>query len=330
MSEPRSTSNAAEWPTVSVVVPVLNEARHLRDAVSAILQQEYPRPFRVCLAVGPSNDGTEDIAAELAAAEPRVMVVSNPTGRTPAALNLAFDATDSEIAVRVDGHSELSPGYIRRAVETLQRTGAVNVGGVQWANGSTPFERAVAAAMTSRAGTGGARFHVGGAEGAVDTVYLGVFRRQAVLDVGRFDERLTRNQDYELNIRLREAGGSIWFDPELRVAYTPRGSVRRLARQYFEYGQWKRAVLRLHPDSLKLRQVAPVVITVAVAAGTLGAIVTPWTLVLPLGYLGTVALAAVLEDASNAPRIATALATMHLSWGAGFLTARPRRMLGDR
>ena len=328
MSEP--SESVDDWPTVSVVVPVLNEARHLRDAVSAILRQEYPRPFQVCLAVGPSNDGTEDLAAELAAAEPRVVVVPNPTGRTPAALNLAFAATDSDVVVRVDGHSELSPGYVRRAVETLQRTGAVNVGGVQWAQGSTPFQRAVASAMTSRAGTGGARFHVGGAEGAVDTVYLGVFRRQAGRDLGCVDERLTRNQDYELNIRLREAGGTIWFDPELRVGYTPRGTVRRLARQYFEYGQWKRAVLRLHPDSLKIRQVAPVVVTVAMAAGTLGAVVTPWTLLLPAGYAGAVGLAAVLEDASNAPRIAAALATMHLSWGTGFLTARPRRMLGDR
>jgi len=317
------------WPTVSVVVPVLNEAPHLRDAVTAILQQDYPQPFQVCLAVGPSQDGTEDVAATIAAAEPRVLVVANPTGRTPAALNVAVAATDSEVVVRVDGHSELSPGYIRRAVETLHRTGAVNVGGVQWAQGTTPFERAVATAMTSRAGTGGARFHVGGAEGSVDTVYLGVFRRAALLDAGGFDERLTRNQDYELNIRLREAGGIVWFDPQLRVSYRPRRTVRRLARQYFEYGQWKRAVVRLHPDSLKLRQVAPVVVTAAVAVGTVGALVTPWALVLPIGYLGAVSVAAVLEDAGNAPRIATALATMHLSWGVGFLTARPRRMLGN-
>jgi len=321
---------ASEWPTVSVVVPVLNEALHLRDAVSAILRQEYPLPFRVCLAVGPSTDGTEAIAAELASNDPRVIVVPNPTGRTPAALNLAIAATDSDVVVRVDGHSELSPGYVRRAVETMRRTKAVNVGGIQWAQGSTHFERAVATAMRSLAGTGGARFHVGGTEGAVDTVYLGVFRRQAVVDAGCFDERLTRNQDYELNIRLREAGGTIWFDPQLRVSYVPRGTVRRLARQYFEYGQWKRAVVHLHPGSLKLRQVAPVVVTVGIGLGALGAVVTPWTLVLPAAYFGAVGLAAVLEDVSNSPRIAAALATMHLSWGTGFLTARPRRMLGDR
>ena len=154
-----------------------------------------------------------------------------------------------------------------------------------------------------------------------------MFRRSALQAVGGFDERLTRNQDYELNIRLRAAGGTIWFDPNLWVSYRPRGTVGRLARQYFQYGQWKRAVVRLHPQSLKLRQVAPVVVTLAVALGLLGALVFPWALVLPLGYLTAITVAAMMEGASRAPRVAVALATMHLSWGVGFLIARPRRML---
>ena len=126
---------------------------------------------------------------------------------------------------------------------------------------------------------------MGGAEGPVDTVYLGVFRRSAVEAVGGFDERLTRNQDYELNIRLREAGGTVWFDPELWVSYRPRGTVRKLASQYFQYGQWKRAVLRLHPDSLKVRQAAPVIVTLAVVGGCVGALWSPWLLAVPAGYL---------------------------------------------
>ncbi len=308
-------------------MPVLNEAQHLEAAVAAVLTQDYPLPFQIVLAVGPCSDGTEAIAAELALHEPRVKVVPNPTGRTPAGLNAALAESAGEVVVRVDGHAHLSPGYIRRAVETLQRTGAVNVGGVQSAEGITPFERAVAAAMTSRAGTGGARFHVGGSEGAVDTVYLGVFRRSALDAVGGFDERLTRNQDYELNIRLREAGGTIWFDPHLWVGYRPRGTVRKLASQYFQYGQWKRAVLRLHPSSLKLRQAAPVAITLGVAVGLIASFCTPWALVLPGGYLAAVAVAAMAEGVRMAPRVVVALITMHLSWGIGFLSARPKRML---
>ena len=176
-------------------MPVRNEAPYLERAVASILAQEYPLPFVVCLAVGPSDDDTAMVAAELAAREPRVTVVDNPAGITPAGLNAAIEATSGDVVVRVDGHAELSPGYIERAVETMRRTGAVNVGGVQDARGETAFERAVAAAMTSWLGTGGSKFHVGGDEGPVDTVYLGVFDRAAGDAVGWFDESLIRNQD---------------------------------------------------------------------------------------------------------------------------------------
>ena len=334
MSEQASPPDGPEpdvdtWPTVSVIVPVLDEALHLEAAVEAILRQDYPLPFDVCLAVGPSRDGTEAIAGAIAAREPRVTVVANPTGRTPAALNRAIAATTGEVVVRVDGHASLSPGYVRRAVETMQRTGAVNVGGVQRAVGRTAFQHAVAAAMTSVAGTGGARFHVGGKEGPVDTVYLGVFRRAALEAAGCYDERLIRNQDYELNIRLRSAGGTVWFDPELWVEYVPRSTVRSLGRQYLQYGRWKRAVLRLHPSSMKVRQAAPVAVTLGVALGLLA---SPWflpALVLPAGYAVLVLVASFTADRRRAPLVALALVTMHLSWGFGFLTARPRRLLGN-
>lgn len=319
MSEP--------WPTVAVIIPVRNEAAHLRQAVATVLDQDYPNPFVVCLAVGPSTDGTESLAAEMAAAEPRLKVVPNPRGCTPAALNEAIANTVSEVVVRVDGHSELSPGYIRRAVATLRRTGAANVGGVQKPVGTTPFEETVAKVMTSFAGTGGAAFHVGGGEGPVDTVYLGVFERDALEQVGGFDERLIRNQDYELNIRLRQAGRQVWFDPDLWVTYRPRRSLGGLARQYLEYGRWKRAVLKLHPTSLKPRQAAPALATAAIFGGLVLVPITAWG-ALPAGGYAVAALAAGARIDSRHPlRTAAVLATMHLSWGAGFLTARPRRLL---
>jgi glycosyltransferase involved in cell wall biosynthesis len=321
-----SDDTIESWPTVSVIVPVRNEAAHLRDAVAAIVSQEYPRPFDVCLAVGPSTDGTEAIAAEIAATDQRVRVVDNPRGITPAALNAAIRATAGEIVVRVDGHAELSPGYIERAVRTLARTGAVNVGGVQRAEGTTPFERAVARAMTSPLGVGAARFHTGGDEGAVDTVYLGVFRRDALETVGMFDEGLIRNQDYELNIRLRAAGGTVWFDPDLWVSYRPRPTVRRLARQYFEYGTWKRRVVRMHPRSLKPRQALPPVATVALA---LGMLVGPFwwpAFVVPAVYLGAIVVGAAATGGTvgTAVRLVVVYPTMHLCWGAGFLVGRTR------
>lgn len=323
MSELRSAGFGRDlersgWPTVSVVVPVRNEAEHLDRAVSSILAQEYPRPFDVCLAIAPSDDDTEAVAARLSADDGRVTVVANPAGVTPAALNAAIGATSGSIVVRVDGHAELSQGYIRRAVETMCRTGAVNVGGRQVPDPSTPFEAAVASATSSWLGTGGAAYRIGGAAGPVDTVYLGVFDRAAGDLVGWFDETLIRNQDYELNIRLRNAGGTVWFDPELSVSYRPRATLRALARQYYEYGYWKAEVLRRDPRSLKTRQVIP---PIAVGAAVAGIAMMPFrrsAAVLPVGYALTLAAASVTRPRGR--HVALALATIHGSWSTGLFS----------
>jgi glycosyltransferase involved in cell wall biosynthesis len=316
------------WPALSVVIPVRNDAAHLADAVAAVLAQDYPRDFEVVLGVGPSTDGTEEVADKLAANDARVRVVANPKGLTSAALNVAIAAATGDVIARVDGHCELSPGYLRRAVETLRVTEADNVGGVQEAVGSTPFERAVAAAMTSRFGVGNARFHYGGAPGPTDTVYLGVFRRDALARVGGFDEDLVRNQDYELNWRLRETGGTVWFDPDLRVRYRPRPTLGALARQYFEYGQWKREMLRRHPKSLRWRQAVPPVAVVANVAGVvLGATVDRRAFAIPVAYAGATTAAAVIAGRGFGvtARLPLVFATMHHAWGAGFLAGpRPR------
>ena len=321
---------ATEWPTVSVVMPIRNEAAHLERAVTSILAQNYPVPFDICLAVAPSDDESDAIAAAIVGRESRVRLASNPAGATPSGLNAAIAATSGTVIVRVDGHAELSEGYLRRAVETMRRTGAVNVGGIQAAQGETPFEQAVAAAMTSWMGTGGSRFHVGGAEGPVDTVYLGVFDRAAGDSVGWFDESLIRNQDYELNIRLRQAGGTIWFDPQLSVSYRPRGSIRALARQYYEYGWWKAEVARQHPGSLRPRQILAAIAPVVVVASLVAAVIRPRLLVGPAVYLAAVLTAAGLAGRSRLSVVTRAILvfpTQHAAWSAGFVAAgwRSRR-----
>ena len=315
---------------VAVVLPVRNEELTLAATVRSVLAQEVPAGLEVCVAVGSSGDETRAVADGLAAANPRVTVVDNPRGVTPAGLNAAIRATTAPIVVRVDGHAELPADYVARAVATLERTGAVNVGGIQDPRGTTAFEVAVGRAMASRFGAGDARFHYGGAEGAVDTVYLGVFRRQAIEAVGLFDESLVRNQDYELNHRLRQAGGTIWFDPALRVAYRPRGSVRSLACQFGQYGRWKRVVLGMHPRSIRWRHLVAPITTVAVAAGLLVGAWWPLALVLPVGYGAAVAVSSlsVGRTPGTVLRLLVVYPTMHLSWGAGFLwglLARPRR-----
>ena len=256
------------WPGVSVVVPVLDEEAHLRAAVSTVLGQDYPGDLEVVLALGPSRDRTDEIAAELAAADDRVRLVQNPSGATGTGLNLALAASRHEVVVRLDGHALVPADYVRVAVETLRRTGADNVGGLMAAEGVTDFQRAVAAAMTSPFGVGQASFHTGGEEGPALTVYLGAFRREVLDRLGGYDESFLRAQDWELNHRIRSSGGVVWFTPRLTVSYRPRSSVRALARQYRDYGRWRRVVMREHEGTASLRYLAPPAAVVAVTVGT--------------------------------------------------------------
>ncbi|MET7481092.1 glycosyltransferase family 2 protein [Streptomyces sp. NPDC005648] len=318
-------------PAVSVIMPVLNEERHLRGAVQAILAQEYAGELEVVIALGPSKDRTDEIAAQLVAetaSDPskRVYTVPNPTGRTPAALNAAIKASRHPIVVRVDGHGMLSPNYIATAVRLLEETGAQNVGGIMHAEGENDWEHAVAAAMTSKIGVGNASFHTGGAAGEAETVYLGVFRREALERQGGYNEEFIRAQDWELNFRIRESGGLIWFSPELRVSYRPRPSVRALAKQYKDYGRWRHVVARYHEGSINLRYLAPPTAVLAIAAGVvLGALVTPLGLLIPGGYLAAIVLGSVPAGKGLSLKarlqIPVALATMHMCWGWGFLTS---------
>jgi succinoglycan biosynthesis protein ExoA len=347
MNEPPAPA-PPDLPALSVVMPVRNEARHLEEAVTRVLAQDYPAPLEVVLAVGPSRDATQEIAERLAAADPRVTVVLNSRGLIPAALNLAVKAARYDVIARVDGHALLPPGYLQTAVATMARTGADDVGGVMAAEGVTPFEQAVAWAMCSKFGVGAAANHTGGEAGPVATVYLGVYRRAAVEKAGGWDEAYLRAEDWELNHRIREAGGLIWFEPGLRVAYRPRGSVRPLAAQYFHYGRWRRVVSREHAGTINLRYLAPPAVLAAVAAGTtaglaglIGGVAGPvpalaWLtagFALPAGYLagvlGVTALASRSLPAPACARLPAVLVTMHMFWGAGFLTS-PRSLMPGR
>lgn len=322
-------------PTVSVIMPVINEEQHLADSVKRILEQEYAGSINVVIAVGPSKDRTRAVADELQRSSDHVIVVDNPSGRTPAGLNAAIAAATGEVIVRVDGHAMIPPDYVAIAVETLERTGADNVGGIMAAEGVTEFGVAVARAMTSKFGVGGASFHVGGGEGPALTVYLGTFRRSALDRVGGYDETMVRAQDWEMNLRIRETGGLIWFTPAMLVTYRPRATVGALARQYHDYGRWRREVVRRHPDTLSLRYLAAPVAVAAIAIGLLLVVLGLVTgqgwlwgigLIAPLGYLAANLLASLIS-AVSAPRLHLRSAlwlpivygTMHLCWGAGFL-----------
>ena len=332
MAESEVSTAARGMPAVSVMIPVLNEADHLVAAVKSALDQDYSGEIEVILALGPSRDGTDSIAHRLSEEDPRVRIVANPSGRTAAALNAAIEASRFDFLVRLDGHSEIDRDYIRTAIETLLKVGAVNVGGIMAAEGISRFQVAVARAMRSVLGVGNSRFHTGGEAGESDTVYLGVFKKSALAQIGGFDERFTRAQDWELNYRLRAKGGKVWFDPRLQVTYRPRKNLGLLAKQYFEYGRWRRAVSRRHIGTVNFRYLAP---PTAVAINLLS-IVLAWTaaplFIAPLlGYLALIAIGSLVIGKSWSERILlpVIITTMHMSWGMGFLTSPKGLVSGE-
>ena len=296
MATPMQELIGSPHPSISVILPVLNEQSHLESSVRSILSQDYQGPIEVILAIGPSKDRTLEIAKRIASADSRVVIVENPTGKTAMGLNLALRQSLNPVVVRVDAHAEIPQNYLSLIVEVLNKTGAVNVGGVMAAVGKTIFEKSVAGAMRSAFGVGASRFHTGGEAGPVDTVYLGAFRREALIAIGGFDERFTRAQDWELNFRLRENGGVIYFDPRLHVTYRPRSTVRALAKQYFEYGRWRRVVSRRHKGTINYRYLAPPVALVGFLASVILRLLEFFLLLL-------------------------VLPTMHFAWGAGFISS---------
>ena len=319
------TSSGGESPPLclSVVIPVRDGAGTIETAVASALDQSTRHVVEVVVAVAPSEDGTERVVADLAG-DSRVAMVPNPRATTPSGLNAAIDASTGAVIVRCDAHARLPVGYLDEAVEVLEASGADVAGGRQVPVGRTLFERSVAHAMASWFGSGGATYRVGRSAGPAETVYLGVFRRATFAKVGLFDESLTRNQDYEFNHRVRASGGVVFYSPTLHVDYRPRGSVGRLARQYFDYGRWKRLMVRRYPASLKLRQLGP---PLMVAAGVLSlavATVRPMAgAAFPAAYgaavLGAAAWRALRLSDPIALGLALTVPIMHVAWGVGFL-----------
>ena len=318
-----------EYPSVSVVIPARNAEGVIAAALDSILAQDYPGPMEIIVADGSDTPATAELVRRN---YPQARLIANPEGTTPHGLNAAIAASTGEIIARCDGQTRLPAGYLRRAVDTLRRTGAAVTGGVQQPiRGEAPFQRAVAMALSSPLGAGDARHRLGGKEGPVDTVYLGVFRRAALVAIGGFHPALTRNQDSEVVWRLQRHGERAWFDPELVAAYQPRTNLRALARQYFDYGRWKPRALQMHPRRLRARHLAaPLLVTGLLASAGLGlAGFTALAAALPLLYAAALLLGALLiglrrRDAA-AILLPLALATMHLSWGIGFFLPARRK-----
>jgi glycosyltransferase involved in cell wall biosynthesis len=301
---------------VSVVMPVLNEEGHLEDAVNSVLDQNFDG--ELLLALGPSTDRTNEIAEKLAKNDKRIRMVSNPRGLTTVGMNLAIKQAKHDFIVRIDAHSEPATNYISRGLEILNETKADLIGGVMAAKGKTLFQRAVAWAYNSPFGLGGASYHVGGEAGEAESAYLGIFRKAALERVGGYDENIIRGEDWELAQRIKHSGGLVWFSPELSVTYWPRASWRGLAKQFYSTGVWRGDLTKRDLKNASRRYFIPPLLVVSLVLGILLAAFgfgLGWVPFIAY-FTAVIAIGAFVAKLAPAPLV---LATMHLSWGFGFI-----------
>ncbi len=318
----------SDIPFVSVVIPVRDEEKFIARCLHSVTAQDYPAGRMEVLVVdGRSEDRSREIVAEFSYRYPLIKLLDNPKLSAPAGLNLGIEEAKGDIIVRVDGHCVLEPDYVSQCVRCLRETGADNVGGLMKAVGQNYVEQVIALAISSFFGSGGSKFHYAIKEQYVDTVYLGAFRRSVFDKVGFFNEKLVRNQDYELNYRIRAAGGKIFLSPAIRSRYYGRSTLRDLWHQYLQYGFWKLEMLQMHPQSVQPRHLAaPLFVFSLFATGLLGLAHRGFlnlSLLAISSYLLASLLSSILIARRNGwryfPLLPVAFAVMHFGWGLGFL-----------
>lgn len=324
---------------VTVALPVLNEAANIRQALTAIRAQQYATGSLEILVVdGGSEDETVEVIREIEKLDPRIRLLHNPGRFQAPALNTALEEARGEFFLRVDARATIAENYVATCVRLLEEGAAENVGGRMVPVGMGPMGEAIGLATSMPFGLGNSHFHYATQSRFVDTVYLGAWRRQTLVDLGGFDVNAHANEDYELNVRLRAAGGRVLLSQEIRSTYLPRADLRELRQQYTRYGRWKAYTLWKHPGSLKLRQLAPPLLVLGVIAGTLLTLVAPGAEFFLFLLLGTYATAVALsatrvafpDKIGHLPRLLAIFPTIHFSWGLGLWSEMVRFATGRK
>ena len=317
-------ADAQRFPVVTIAIPCFNEERHIEKCLEDVFAQDYPAAsMEVLVGDGMSTDRTREILERLVASHPgRLRVIDNPQRLQAAAMNAMIDEARGEIVIRMDVHARYAPDYVRQCVLVLDETGADNVGGAQRAIPETWFQRALCAALESPLAVGGARYRDPNAEGFVDTVFLGAFRRKVFELVGGYDSNAMTNEDAELNQRILAAGRRIYLSRKIVVQYFPRDSFRSLAKQYYKYGKGRARTLVKHKSFPTPRPAIPFAMVVGGATLLLAPPLHP---IAPLAF-GAYGAATVLEAVrvslrrglSLAPAVAAIFPVLHVSHGVGF------------
>ena len=332
MTKPSGVRAKKFLPSITVVMPVLNEEAHLEASVQSILAQSYPSEIELIIALGPSSDETNKIAKALAKKDKRIKLLDNERGLTTVGLNAAVKIAKHDYIVRIDAHSEPEPNYFQDGIRILLEQDADEVGGIMQAKGHSAFQKAVAYAYTSRWGIGAASYHIGGQAGEAESAYLGIFKKSALERVGGYDESIIRGEDWDLAQRIKRTGGKVWFSPQLKVTYWPRGRFSRLVKQFYSTGVWRGDLTRRDISAASKRYFVPPLLVVSILAGLILLAFGQNIGILPAAaYLLGITLVAVLAAGlSLKSRVAlvAALAAMHLSWGWGFLRGFVRGATG--
>ncbi len=315
----------------SILVPAFNEEAHIERSITAMLAQDFDRGIEVLVVDGASTDRTREIVQRFAAADQRVRMLSNPARLIPNALNIGLRDARGEYIARMDAHACYPPGYVTRAVDRFEMGGVACVSGPQLPHGEGRWSRRVALALRTRQGMGGASFRSATRETEVDTAFTGVWLRETLLALEGWDERWPINEDAELAARIRDRGGRYVCVPEMAARYIPRDSLARLARQYYRYGMYRAKTARHHPNGLRRSHLLPPGVLVGLVAATAAPLrVRPALRVAALAYAGALAAGAVEAageqdaGASDLAWLPPILATMHITWGAGFLVGCAR------
>jgi glycosyltransferase involved in cell wall biosynthesis len=316
-------------PFVSVIMPVRNEGRFIDLSLGAVLAQDYPADrFEVLVVDGSSTDGTRERLAEISRTDSRVRVLDNPRRIVPPALNIALREVRGSVVVRVDGHCEIAPDYVSKAVRHLQVDCVDAVGGPLDTVGETWAARVIAAAMSSPFGVGGSAFRTRSNETMLtDTVAFPAYSAAILRAAGPFDEELVRNQDDEYNYRIRKMGGRVLLAADVRARYFSRSGFRALWRQYLQYGYWKVRVMQKHPRQMRWRQFVPAAFVLSLL-GALALAVTPvgWRAAELLIALYAIAIGAAATQVTRRrgwrllSGLVLAFPILHVSYGLGFLT----------
>lgn len=317
---------------VSVIIPCYNEEDSITDLLVAIYEQSFPRDeIEVIISDGMSTDATREKITDFGNEFPdlKLKVIDNRKKTIPSGLNQAIQAANGEYIIRLDAHSNPHPDYIARSIRALESGLGDNIGGVISIQAASEgwISQSIAIAAGHPLGVGDARYRIGSEPGEVETVAFGAFRPELIDQIGLFDETLLANEDYEFNVRIRKAGGKIWLDPAIQANYIARSTLRELSVQYWRYGYWKLRMLLRYPETFRWRQISGLFVLSWLVLGSLS-IWFPaarWLLAAEAAVYGGALILAGIGAGTDKKSlllglgVPLAIATMHFSWGSGFL-----------